>query len=58
ISLSIYKAKYVTASDAVKELTWICMLLFKLDFPQPFTVSLLCNNTGGITLSEDVSYHS
>lgn len=58
VSLSTCKAEYVTASDAAKELAWICTLLCEIDFIQPSTTPLLRDNTGGITLSEDASYHS
>jgi hypothetical protein len=58
VSLSMCKAEYVAASEAAKELTWLCSLLLKINFTQPSATPLLCDNTGGITLSEDVSYHS
>jgi hypothetical protein len=58
ISLSTSEAKYITASEAAKEVTWLHTLLHELEFTQPSATPLLCNNTGGITLSEDVSYHS
>jgi hypothetical protein len=58
ISLSTCEAEYVAASDAAKELVWIRTLLREIDFVQPTATPLLCNNTGGITLTEDASYHS
>lgn len=58
VSLSTCKAEYVAASDAAKELTWLQTLLLELNFAQPSAMPLLCDNTGGITLSEDASYHS
>jgi hypothetical protein len=58
ISLSTSEAKYIAASEAAKEVTWLHTLLHELEFTQSSATPLLCNNTGGITLSEDVSYHS
>jgi hypothetical protein len=58
VSLSTCEAEYVAASDAAKELTWIRTLLREIDFVQPLATPLLWDNTGGITLSEDASYHS
>jgi hypothetical protein len=58
VSLSTCEAEYVAASDAAKELAWIRTLLREIDFTQPSATPLLCDNTGGITLSEDASYHS
>lgn len=58
VSLSTCKAEYVAASDAAKELVWIRTLLREVNFTQPTATPLLCDNTGGITLSEDASYHS
>jgi len=58
ISLSTCEAEYVAASDAAKEVAWLHTLLHELDFTQPSATPLLCDNTGGITLSEDVSYHA
>jgi hypothetical protein len=58
VSLSTCEAEYVAASDAAKELTWIRTLLREIDFIQPSATPLLCDNAGGITLSEDASYRS
>lgn len=58
VSLSTCEAEYVAASEASKELAWLCTLLHKIEFSQPSATPLLCDNTGGITLSEDASYHS
>jgi hypothetical protein len=58
VSLSTCEAEYVAASDASKELAWLRTLLREIDFAQPTATPLLCDNTGGITLSEDASYHS
>jgi hypothetical protein len=58
VSLSTCEAEYVTASDTSKELTWLRTLLHEIEFTQPSATPLLCDNTGGITLSEDASYHS
>lgn len=58
ISLSTCEAKYVPASEAAKEITWLCTLLYEIKFAQPSATPLLCDNIGGITLSEDSSYHS
>jgi hypothetical protein len=58
VSLSTCEAEYVAASDASKELTWLWTLLHEIEFTQPSATPLLCDNTGGITLSEDASYHS
>jgi hypothetical protein len=58
VSLSTCEAEYVAASDAAKELIWLRTLLSEMDFAQPTATPLLCDNTGGIVLSEDASYHS
>lgn len=58
VSLSTCEAEYLAASDASKELTWLRTLLLELNFVQPSATPLLCDNTGGITLSEDASFHS
>jgi hypothetical protein len=58
VSLSTCEAEYVAASDASKELTWLWTLLHEIEFTQLSATPLLCDNTGGITLSEDASYHS
>jgi hypothetical protein len=58
VSLSTCEAEYIAASDAAKELVWLRTLLDELEFTQPSATPLLCDNTGGIILSEDASYHS
>lgn len=58
VSLSTCEAEYVAASDVSKELTWLRTLLHELNFMQPSATPLLCDNTGGITLSKDTSFHS
>jgi hypothetical protein len=58
VSLSTCEAEYVAASDTAKELIWLHMLLSEMDFAQPTATPLLCDNTRGIVLSEDASYHS
>jgi hypothetical protein len=58
VSLSTCKAEYIATSDASKEIAWLHTLLHELKFMQTSATPLLCDNTGGITLSEDASYHS
>jgi hypothetical protein len=58
VSLSTCEAEYVTASEPAKELVWLHTLLDELEFTQPSAMPLLCDNTGGIILFEDASYHS
>jgi hypothetical protein len=57
VSLSTCEAEYVAASEAAKELVWLRTLLDELEFTQPSATPLLCDNMGGIILSEDASYH-
>jgi hypothetical protein len=46
VSLSTCKAKYMTASEATKELVWLHTLLDELEFTQPLAMPLLCDNMG------------
>jgi hypothetical protein len=48
----------VAASEATKEIIWLCQLLEAIGFPQNEPTTLFADNNGAICLSEDPYFHA
>lgn len=58
VASSTVEAEYVAASEAAKEAVWLRALLHHLDITLPDGTPLYSDNTGGIRLSHDPTFHS
>ena len=58
IAMSSCEAKYVAASEAAKEIAWLCQLLNGIGFPQTDPTIMRADNNSAICLSNDPSFHA